>query len=138
MNKIEFVVNKNGCHVCTSHFIDKDGYPRIHQGRLMSRFLWKQKYGLIPEGLCVCHKCDTPSCINIEHFFLGTRLENVQDMDKKGRRLKGKEVSNSKLTEEQVLQIRNDSDSTRKIAKKYGVSQYLISLIKRKKRWAWL
>jgi len=39
----------------------------------------------IPKHLYVCHRCDTPSCVNPDHLFLGTAKENAQDAKAKGR-----------------------------------------------------
>lgn len=39
----------------------------------------------IPAGLVVRHQCDNPPCCNPAHLVVGTQLENIQDMVKRGR-----------------------------------------------------
>ena len=55
---------------------------RTHYAHRMAWFLYR---GAIPSGKMVCHKCDVPTCVNPDHLFLGTALDNVRDMLRKGR-----------------------------------------------------
>lgn len=64
------------------------GYGQIHHdGRLLKahRLAWEFANGPIPAGLAVCHRCDNPSCVRLDHLFLGTAKDNHADMYAKGR-----------------------------------------------------
>lgn len=50
------------------------------------RVAWEEANGMpVPEGMVVCHTCDTPPCVNPEHLWIGTPQENNQDKVRKGR-----------------------------------------------------
>ena len=87
----------------------------------------------------VCHKCDTPLCVNPDHLFLGTAKDNVDDMDRKGRRVnaqaKGTRHGMARLTEDEVMAIRASNDKQNAIALRFGVHKTLVSLIKCGKVW---
>lgn len=85
MGRIE--KNVFGCWNYTA-YKNADGYGRMRaNGKkvLAHRFSYENKFGSIPSGLLVCHKCDNPSCVNPDHLFLGTDLDNVRDSIKKNR-----------------------------------------------------
>lgn len=101
------------------------------------REIYEASHGPIPKGMCVCHTCDNPPCINPEHLFLGTYLDNTRDMMSKGRFPIGERVSWSKLTDADVLEIRKIGNSTPRflIAKRYGVHTTTIRDVLNNKKW---
>ena len=49
------------------------------------RLSWVIHNGIIPDELCVLHRCDEPECVNPKHLFLGTQKDNLYDCINKGR-----------------------------------------------------
>lgn len=111
------------------------GYGRCYVGnrvyRLAHRVVWELANGPIPAGMCVCHSCDTRSCIRPDHLFLGTPIENNDDKVRKGRgyrippgRFFGTDSGSAKLSNEQVVELRlsyNTGAETAALARKYNI-----------------
>lgn len=103
-----------------------DNTRRSESAHRVAYKVWK---GDIPDGYEVCHKCDNPSCINPDHLFVGTRLDNIADRERKGRNVVkvGEEQGKSKLTKKIVKDTRWEhaykGTSFQKLADKYGVSK---------------
>ena len=125
---------------------DRDGYGRLtYQGRRMHsahRLSWKLANGPIPKGMCVCHRCDNPPCCNPAHLWLGTNQDNMDDKVSKGRHSYrshvGVENPNSKLTEDEVLDIRAArafGAAQKDIAKAYNLEVSVISRITTRASW---
>ena len=91
-----------------------------------------------PEGMNVNHHCDNPSCVNPQHLYLGTPQDNTNDMMRRGRHkcIRGTKHYSNKLSEQDVLDIRADTDSSiRVLAAKYKVNRSTISDIYKRKTW---
>ena len=138
-----YKVVPSGCWEWQSK-IDTKGYGRI---KIKNRYLGAHRvsyelYKENPEKMFVCHHCDNPKCVNPDHLFLGTPKDNTQDCVKKGRHAWAdkeflKEIRQkrkryfSKMTEEQVEEIRQSKESYRTLAKRFGVGFSYIGKIKR-------
>lgn len=103
------------------------------------RFVYETIHG--PTDLFVLHKCDNPACFNPNHLFAGTQTDNMQDCSRKGRvkypRLRGERHPMAKLPDAGVtaiLQRLLNGEAQVSLAREYGVSQSVISLIKLGKR----
>ena len=130
---IQYTVNEMGCHICGSHDLDKNSYPRLRRNGKkfrMNRYIYELYHGEIPEGKLVMHTCDNPQCINPEHLSLGTHRENMEDRQRKGRTKSGCEHGKSKLSVEQVYYIRfKRTESVKELADKYHVNETTIRKI---------
>lgn len=110
--------------------------PDARKRTMTHRASWEFHNGPIPDGMCVCHRCDNPSCINPDHLFLGTKAENSRDMVEKNRQISGEDMPHSKLTWTQVAAIRKCTAITQsEIAAIAGVTQSVISEIKNNNYW---
>ena len=106
--------------------------------RRAHRMVWVWRYGPIPGGLCVLHRCDVPACVNPDHLYLGTDSDNHTDMVERGRSTRGERHGMAKLDGSDVLTIRrllHAGSLGGRLARTYGVSDAAISNIKHRKAW---
>ena len=131
---------ESGCWIWMGCF-DKDGYGRIRKKYSKSlirahRWSWELFNGKIPHGLWVLHKCDTPSCVNPYHLFLGTHTDNMRDCAKKKRfNQVGSNNRATHLTDEDIIKIREDKRMYKFIGKDYNLAVSTICCIKKRRNW---
>ena len=82
-----------GCWLWLGH-TNPRGYGRFGIGSVTDgsatmvmahRLSYQLHGGTIALGTFICHRCDTPSCVNPDHLFSGSRQDNAFDMARKGR-----------------------------------------------------
>lgn len=98
------------------------------------RLSYETYKGPVPKGMCVCHTCDNPCCVNPDHLFLGTHKDNAEDKVKKGRQQRGLDLSS--ITPEAVQAILQAPGTQREIAASFGLVHSTVGLIKRGTHWS--
>ena len=104
------------------------------------RLAFYYRTGRFPHKTCVCHTCDNPACVRPSHLFSTSQAQNMRDCFLKNRHAKGTNHGRSKLTEQEVLQIRRIlmSDlhvSYKKLADKFNIGPTVIRYIASYKIW---
>lgn len=115
-------VTETGCWLWEAG-VDNDGYGHYWKDgttKKAHRVAYEVYKGPIPDGLFVCHTCDVSSCVNPDHLFLGTALDNNRDKMSKGRFVNGRR----KLTAHDIVEIKERyaaGETQTALAKEYGV-----------------
>lgn len=126
-----------------------DGYgvfkPKIIKDILKTPTAHRVSYlffkGDFEKSLCVLHSCDNPACVNPDHLWLGTQIENIRDRTVKGRSARqgprGERAPMSVLKKHQIPEILSLKGKVRQleIAKQFGVSQSTIHHVLSGKTW---
>lgn len=117
--------------------IDKDGYGKFWINPFHYRAN-RISFSIIngdPGDEEVCHTCDNPTCVNPEHLWCGTTLDNARDRNRKERQAKGEKIGRSKLTKAMVKEILASDETQKILAERYGIRQTNVSMIKRGMTW---
>lgn len=124
----------HGYGLLGSAFRDRPAYITMRAHRLS----YELAHGPIPAGMVVCHHCDNPSCVNPAHLFLGTQSDNTRDMTAKKRQARGERHSQTRLTEDDVREIRSAlaaGETQRSIGERFGIHQTTVSNIATRITW---
>lgn len=132
-------LTESGCWIWMLK-ITKTGYGFISiDGRcvLVHRAAYRAWIGEIPSGLLVCHRCDVRYCANPDHLFLGTHMDNLEDMHRKGRNadLRGSNNGGATFTDAEIIDIRTSPETTAQVATRYSRSFQTIWAIRKNKSW---
>ncbi|MBF3825404.1 HNH endonuclease [Burkholderia pseudomallei] len=106
-------------------------YPKHKVAKKVHRLIYEKIVGQIPHGMKACHRCDTPSCCNPDHIFVGTQAENVQDAaaKKRMRAPGGQDSPHAKLDWEIVRIIRASDKGAFWWARRLGMAKSTIAKI---------
>jgi hypothetical protein len=150
IQRLSLIDEQSGCWNWQS--TTRNGYGRLIVGSRTDktrksvsahRYSFEIFVGPIAEGLEVCHRCDNPSCVNPQHLFLGTRQDNIDDRESKGRNKiqRGENNGNAKLTDVDVVaakRLRTKGMTYKCIAERFGVTKMTAMRAIKGQQWAHL
>ena len=107
---------------------DKDGYGNFQKATRMKerahRWIWKYLIGPIPKDKFICHTCDTPSCVNLAHLYVGTAQSNANDKVDRNRQSRiGPPTKVKKEETTQLQSLYNKGTPVKELATQRGVSR---------------
>jgi hypothetical protein len=140
--KVVCLIGKDGCWEWTGS-IQTAGYGTIRVGgRTLQahRVSFEMHNGrALAASDLVCHRCDNRKCVNPDHLWIGSVGMNNADRHAKGRsrgaRFPGASNPMSKLTENDIREIRSCSSNLSDTARRYGIAFGTVSDIRLRKTW---
>lgn len=146
------VAKGDGCWLWTGAIFTHFGYGRFNTrstSLAAHRYSYELAHGSIPDGMLVCHHCDTPRCVRPDHLFLGTSKDNKHDCVAKGRHASGERHPQAILTSTDAAEIRrlfsdgrtgrgrgqHGTFTQRELASRFGVKRATIANIVDNRAW---
>lgn len=118
------------------------GYPRYsgskYGTKMATRVICIMHNGPPPEGMEAAHECGNKRCVNPDHIFWKTRLENNHDKFRHGTMMRGETHYHAILKDDdipKIRQMRKDGMSNVSIARLYGVSHVTVSHVCHYRSW---
>lgn len=135
MAQVEFEPN-SGCWLWTGG-VSRQGYGRVMalgKGYTVSRWMLERHLGQsLPPDLSACHRCNTPPCVNPQHLYAGTGLQNAADAKRAGSYAV---VSHDrKITATQAREIFKSTEDLDALAAKYGIGRSQVRAIQLGHSW---
>lgn len=136
----DYKISDSGCWEWQG-VLTRDGYGMAcYKGKRVRahRLSLLHRLNIENSDFLALHHCDNRKCINPEHLYLGTALQNSGDMVERCRssRLLGDKNPVRVINSVVALEIFKDKGPHKEIALKYGISQSAVSSIKCGRNWS--
>jgi hypothetical protein len=117
-----------------------NGYSQIRingKQQKVSRLVCQHIHGDPPSPRHeAAHSCNVRACVNPQHLRWATSKQNKADQITHGTARRGERNGRSKLTANEVVEIRSSADTGRSLARRFGVSETAVSRARFGKAWA--
>lgn len=137
--KIDVGPHPNGCKLWIGGNDGKYGVFRFSGVlRKATHVAWFYATGKWPKDK-LCHTCDNPPCVNVDHLFEGTHQDNIDDAKTKGRMPRGSANGAAKITEscaKKIIRLLITGHHTHhQIGRMVGATTAIVGTISNKRNW---
>lgn len=118
-------------------YVYSDVY-KVSRAHMLS---WVFYNGDYDRNLHICHKCNNRKCVNLDHLYLGTQKDNMDDMKRSGNALNGEKNHKSVLTLKEVQLFKPllaSGLSTTTVGRMFGYSKHTMHNLKVGRSWGYV